>query len=130
MFIWEKDIMSFGKKLRSLREEKRLSQVELSKKLNVTSQALSQYELGKRIPDAEMIIRIADFFDVSVDYLLDRTNERITVDNIKAILASDSAFARALDKLTTRKELQELFKITKDLSRERVEQIIRIIKAM
>ncbi|NLM59803.1 MAG: helix-turn-helix transcriptional regulator [Clostridium sp.] len=122
--------MSFGKKLRSLREEKRLSQVELSKKLNVTSQALSQYELGKRIPDAEMIIRIADFFDVSVDYLLDRTNERITVDNIKAILASDSAFARALDKLTTRKELQELFKITKDLSRERVEQIIRIIKAM
>lgn len=130
MFIWEKDIMSFGKKLRSLREEKRLSQVELSKKLNITSQALSQYELGKRIPDAEMIIRIADFFDVSVDYLLDRTNERITVDNIKAILASDSAFARALDKLTTRKELQELFKITKDLSRERVEQIIRIIKAM
>lgn len=122
--------MSFGKKLRSLREEKRLSQVELSKKLNVTSQALSQYELGKRIPDAEMIIRIADFFDVSVDYLLDRTNERITVDNMKAILASDSAFARALDKLTTRKELQELFKITKDLSRERVEQIIRIIKAM
>lgn len=122
--------MSFGKKLRSLREEKRLSQVELSKKLNVTSQALSQYELGKRIPDAEMIIRIADFFDVSVDYLLDRTNERITVDNIKAILASDSAFARALDKLTTRKELQELFKVTKDLSRERVEQIIRIIKAM
>lgn len=130
MFIWEKDIMSFGKKLRSLREEKRLSQVELSKKLNVTSQALSQYELGKRIPDAEMIIRIADFFDVSVDYLLDRTNERITVDNIKAILASDPAFARALDKLTTRKELQELFKVTKDLSRERVEQIIRIIKAM
>ena len=122
--------MSFGKKLRSLREEKRLSQVELSKKLNVTSQALSQYELGKRIPDAEMIIRIADFFDVSVDYLLDRTNERITVDNMKAILASDSAFARALDKLTTRKELQELFKVTKDLSRERVEQIIRIIKAM
>lgn len=130
MFIWEKDIMSFGKKLRSLREEKRLSQVELSKKLNVTSQALSQYELGKRIPDAEMIIRIADFFDVSVDYLLDRTNERITVDNMKAILASDPAFARALDKLTTRKELQELFKVTKDLSRERVEQIIRIIKAM
>lgn len=122
--------MSFGKKLRSLRQEKKLSQVELSKKLNVTSQALSQYELGKRIPDAEMIIRIADFFDVSVDYLLDRTNERITVDNIKAILASDPAFARALDKLTTRKELQELFKVTKDLSRERVEQIIRIIKAM
>ncbi len=122
--------MSFGKKLRSLRQEKKLSQVELSKKLNVTSQALSQYELGKRIPDAEMIIRIADFFDVSVDYLLDRTNERITVDNMKAILASDPAFARALDKLTTRKELQELFKVTKDLSRERVEQIIRIIKAM
>ena len=122
--------MSFGKKLRLLREEKKLSQIELSKKLNITNQALSQYELGKRMPDAEMILKMANFFSVSVDYLLDRTDERITVDKIKAIIASDPDFARVLDKLSTRKELQELFKIAKDLPPEKVKQCIRIIRAM
>ncbi|NLM96670.1 MAG: helix-turn-helix transcriptional regulator [Halanaerobiaceae bacterium] len=122
--------MSFGKKLRLLREEKNLSQIELSKEMNVSSQALSQYELGKRMPDAEMIIRIADFFDVSIDYLLDRTDERITVDKIKAVMASDPEFARILDKLLTRKELQELYKIAKDMPAEKLKQYIRIIKAL
>src|SRR5690554_352216 len=122
--------MPFGKKLRLLREEKKLSQIELSKKLNITNQALSQYELGKRMPDAEMILKMANFFAVSVDYLLDRTDERIMVDKIKAIMASDPDFARVLDKLSTRKELQELFKIAKDMPPEKVKQYIRIIKAM
>ena len=122
--------MPFGKKLRLLREEKKLSQIELYKKLNITNQALSQYELGKRMPDAEMILKMANFFAVSVDYLLDRTDERIMVDKIKAIMASDPDFARVLDKLSTRKELQELFKIAKDMPPEKVKQYIRIIKAM
>lgn len=66
--------MKFGTILRELREKKDLSQVELAKKLNITSQSLSQYELGKRMPDIDMINRLADFFNVSVDYLLGRTN--------------------------------------------------------
>jgi len=64
--------MKFGNILRQLREEKELSQVELAKKLNITSQSLSQYELSKRMPDIEMVNRLADFFNVSVDYLLGR----------------------------------------------------------
>lgn len=66
--------MKFGSILRELREEKDLSQVDLAKKLNITSQSLSQYELSKRMPDIEMINRLADFFNISVDYLLGRTN--------------------------------------------------------
>lgn len=66
--------MKFGSILRELREEKDLLQVDLAKKLNITSQSLSQYELSKRMPDIEMINRLADFFNVSVDYLLGRTD--------------------------------------------------------
>ncbi|NLM96673.1 MAG: helix-turn-helix transcriptional regulator [Halanaerobiaceae bacterium] len=44
-----------------IKKREKATQIELSKELNITNQALSQYELGKRIPDAEMIIRIAVF---------------------------------------------------------------------
>lgn len=73
--------MKFGHILRILREEKDISQVELAKKLNITSQALSQYELNKRIPDIDMIVRFADIFNVSVDYLIGRTNIKEPIDN-------------------------------------------------
>ncbi|MCG8501253.1 MAG: helix-turn-helix domain-containing protein [Firmicutes bacterium] len=68
--------MTFGKRLRALREEKNMSQIELSKQLKITSQALSQYELGKRMPDTFMLEKLADFFDVTIDYLLYRVNIR------------------------------------------------------
>jgi len=67
--------MSFGEKLRSLRIENNLSQLELAKILNITNQSLSHYELDKRIPDLNMISKIADYFDISVDYLLGRVDQ-------------------------------------------------------
>ncbi|WHH58144.1 helix-turn-helix transcriptional regulator [Petroclostridium sp. X23] len=66
--------MTFGKRLRQLREQMNISQIELAKELKITSQAVSQYELDKRMPDAIMIIRLANFFNVSADYLLCRNN--------------------------------------------------------
>lgn len=42
----------------------------MATKLNITRSALSQYELGTRNPDYDLLIKIADFFDVSIDYLL------------------------------------------------------------
>lgn len=63
----------FGKKLRELREHKGLSQEELGKVLNKTKNNISQYETGKREPDLDTLNKIADFFNVSVDYLLGRT---------------------------------------------------------
>lgn len=70
--------MKFGYILRNLREEKGLSQVDLAKQLNITSQSLSQYELNKRMPDIDMINRLANYFNVSVDYLLGRTEIKET----------------------------------------------------
>lgn len=64
--------MKLGTRLRALRESNNLTQVQLAKKLDITSQSLSQYELNKRTPDIEMINKLADFFNVSTDYLLGR----------------------------------------------------------
>lgn len=59
-----------GNRIRSLREKQQISQLSLAEKLNVSNSTLSQYEGGQRIPSDDVKIRIAQFFNVSVDYLL------------------------------------------------------------
>lgn len=62
-------------RLKELRKNSGLTQSALAKILNVTPTALSNWEIGKRMPSAEMLKRIADYFDVTVDYLLDYDSE-------------------------------------------------------
>lgn len=66
--------MSFADRLILLRQQKRLTQIELAKLVNVSRSALSLYELGKREPDFITLSRIAAFFNVTTDYLLGRTD--------------------------------------------------------
>lgn len=65
----------FNIRLKDLREDNDLTQEELSKKLNITRSALSNYEVGSREPSYDLLIKIADYFNVSLDYLLGRTNK-------------------------------------------------------
>ena len=68
--------MSFGKRLRQLRTEKGLRQEDLAEMIRVHRATVGKYETDERFPDRETLEAIADFFDVSVDYLLNRTNVR------------------------------------------------------
>lgn len=61
-------------RLKLLRKQKHMSQLSLAMKLNTTQMSISRYETGKRKPDLKTLILIADFFDVSIDYLLERTD--------------------------------------------------------
>jgi len=63
-------------RLRELRTEKKLTQADVAKFLKISHQAYNFYETGRREPDNETLQKIADFFDVSTDYLLGRTDER------------------------------------------------------
>ena len=60
----------FGQTLKELRIEKNLSQRELGKALNVCNQSVSFWEIGSREPSLDMIVKIAKFFNVTVDFLL------------------------------------------------------------
>lgn len=68
--------MAFSSMLKHLREERRLSQKDIADYLGITRQAVASYELAKREPDYEILRKLADYFDVSVDYLLGRANSR------------------------------------------------------
>ena len=60
--------------LKKLREKKRMSQQKLALELNVSQSTVSFYETGDRQPDLEMLKQIANLFDVSIDYLVGRTD--------------------------------------------------------
>ncbi|MGG3773061.1 helix-turn-helix domain-containing protein [Heyndrickxia faecalis] len=66
----------FGKRLSALRKQKGLSQYELADRLGYSRGQIANYEQGKREPDYETLRKIADFFDVTTDYLLGRTDIR------------------------------------------------------
>ena len=68
-------ISKLGNNIKSLREQCSLTQIEFAKILNISNTTLSQYEAGNRVPSDEIKWKIADFFDVSVDFLIGRTED-------------------------------------------------------
>lgn len=63
-------------RLRGLREDSDMSQKELAKKLGISQRTLSHYETGKRDIPTEILIKVADYFNCSIDYLFGRTNKK------------------------------------------------------
>ena len=69
--------------IKMLRMARGLNQVELAKKLSVTKQTVSNWENDNIQPSIDMLERIADFFNVSTDYLLGRENlDKISVEGL------------------------------------------------
>lgn len=67
----------FSDRLKALREDCDLTQDELANRLNITRTALSNYENAVREPSYDILIKIADYFNVSLDFLLCRINENV-----------------------------------------------------
>lgn len=65
---------TFGERLKQLREEHELSQAAVGKAIGVSRYAVYTYEKGKAGPTMDGLILLADFFEVSTDYLLGRTD--------------------------------------------------------
>ncbi|MDF9482603.1 helix-turn-helix transcriptional regulator [Bacillus cereus] len=70
----------FGNKLHSLRKERKLRQEDMAKHLGIARTTYAMYEQGNREPDYTTLQKLADFFNVSVDYLLGRTDEKVNSD--------------------------------------------------
>lgn len=100
-----------GERIRNLRKEWKLTQEELGKKINVTKVSISGYENGNRSPDTETLQKIADFFNVSTDYLLCRTDKRNQENDNDELMDP---------------ELNIFFKELKEDSPERREQLMKI----
>ena len=72
--------------LKQLREDRRITQSELSKALKISPCTVGMWEQGRREPDYEMLKRIADYFNVSTDYLLGRDETTISLSSLQITL--------------------------------------------
>ena len=78
----------FSENLKNLRKQRGMSQEALAQQLNVVRQTISKWEKGLSVPDAEMLVRIADFFEITVSELLgEKMDEKSDVNEIAAQLA-------------------------------------------
>ena len=66
----------FSQRIRFLRQSRELNQVQLADKLGVTKQSISNWENDNIMPSVEMLEKVADFFQVSTDYLLGRERKK------------------------------------------------------
>ena len=66
--------MNHGNRIAELRERRGWTQEDLSRSIGITRASLSHYEKNRRKPDFEILSKLADKFDVSIDYLIGRTN--------------------------------------------------------
>ena len=68
--------VTFGERLKQLRLENNLTQETLAEKLQIVKSTITKYEKNTREPEFEILIKIADFFGTTTDYLLGRTDKR------------------------------------------------------
>ncbi|MCU5086355.1 helix-turn-helix domain-containing protein [Bacillus cereus] len=70
----------FGTRLHTLRKERKLRQEDMAKQLGIARTTYAMYEQGNREPDYNTLIKLATFFEVSIDYLLGTTEMRQVTD--------------------------------------------------
>ncbi|MDY3361222.1 MAG: helix-turn-helix domain-containing protein [Clostridium celatum] len=83
--------MNFGNNLKTLREQKNITQLELANILGVTTRTIQNYESGKREPNIETLEKLSNYFEVQIDYLIGRStykrfNSEIIKDDLLRIL--------------------------------------------
>lgn len=84
-------------RIRELREDRDLRQLDVSNATGIDQRTLSNYETEKTFPDSYAIIKLADFFDVSADYLLGRSNSKTP--SVEALMKEVQSIQNALTQL-------------------------------
>ena len=97
----------FAERLKQLRKQKGVSQETLGKELIVSKAAISYYEKGERAPDIDTLNIIANYFGVSADYLLGRTDEKTANTDLQGVLNFTGLSEKAIDNLTHFKDMPE-----------------------
>lgn len=112
-------------KIINLLKEQNKKQIELTDYLGISKNVFTSWKSGKNTSYNKHIGKIAEFLGVSTDYLLGYTDNKN-----KPLVNNDEELTDYLEELKNRKELRMLFSISKNCTKEEVEQAVRIIEAL
>lgn len=108
--------MVFAERLKELRKQAHLTQVELAKRLGIGQSSYADWERGKKKPTQENLVKIAQILDVSIDYLVGNSEEKSDeLDNIELLFRMNSKGLTDKEKEIFRKELIEFMEERKKL---------------
>ncbi|HHU63969.1 MAG TPA: helix-turn-helix transcriptional regulator [Clostridiales bacterium] len=96
--------MDLGKRLRELRLEKGLNQIDVANILGIERSTYGKYETGDSSPDYKKLLKLADFYNVSTDYILGKTNIKDPIETIAAHHDGDDWTEEELEEIERFKE--------------------------
>lgn len=97
--------MEFAERLKALRKQVKLTQAQIAEKLDISQQAYASWERGVKKPTQENLVKIAQVLNVSVDYLVGNSEEKL--DNIELLFRMNSKGLTEEEKEIFKKELVE-----------------------
>ncbi len=118
--------MSIGEILKELRETSGLNKKEIAEKLGMPYTTYNNYETGTRDVGSDTLKRIARFYGVTVDYLLE--NQILELPPEGHVI-DDPELTEYLEELHKRPEMKMLFKLSKKATKEQVEQVVKMIES-
>lgn len=113
---------NFSNRFKILRTSKRLTQDEIAKKLGMSKSTISMYENGNRAPDLETLEAIADFFNVTIDYLTGKED--------RSLYYLDPEVAEKAQELYEDPSTRILLDAKRDLSKEDLDYLIRTLNIL
>lgn len=119
----------FGERLKELRKESELTQKELADKLSISSSAVAMYERGNREPSFEIMEEIADLFNVDMNFLLGKSQERnATQINIKISAGGENEQKESLANVEHQEAVEKAAELFSRLSEEEQQQALTYIE--
>lgn len=103
---------------------------KLSKETGIPQSTLSEWKRGRSTPKSKTMQKIADYFDVSLDYLMGREEAPTATDKNNNTIVLDDDALELLEELKTRPEMKTLFSVSKKATRADILKAVRIIEAL
>ena len=122
--------MMFPERIKYLRQTQGLNQVQLADKLGTTKQSISNWENDNIVPSVDMLEKIADFFNVDIDYLLGRTDKTTVLPETVGHYYINDETREIAQEVFENPELRTLFHVARDIPPERLKAHIEFMKSL
>ena len=116
--------------INKLLKDKGISAAKMMNELGFSSGLYSQWKSGKQKPSREKLEKIANYFNVSVDYLLGTTPTVQAFDENDNVVVIDDETRDIIDSLRTNPEMKILFSVTKKATKDDIIKAVKIIEAL
>jgi len=121
--------MKFSHRLRKLRKENNLTQKDLAEQINVDRATIAGYETKGKEPAYDKLEKLANYFNVSIDYLLGRSDIKTPEEHLQKLFKDDPELVEILEDFKNDKDRLMTFKELRKLDNESLKEILNIIKS-